>query len=121
MIKLVTPMKRRAGMSVSAFREYYENHHRLIGEKYLKGFATKYIRRFTTPLPDRSGKLIDPEYDVFLEIWYPDEETLRACVASANHPDIQREIREDEERLFDMTCMRSYLIDEFESDMVLPI
>ena len=117
MIKLVMPMKRRPGMSVEEFRDYYESRHRLIGEKYLKGYAEKYIRRFVDPLPDRQGELYDPEYDVILEIWYPDEATFKACGTHLSSPDIAREIREDEERLFDMRFMRSYLVTEVESDL----
>lgn len=117
MIKLVMPMKRRPGMSTEEFRDYYESSHRLIGEKYLKGYATKYMRRFVDPLPDRQGELYDPEYDVILEIWYPDEATFKACGVHLSEPDIAREIREDEEKLFDMGCMRSYLVNEVESDL----
>lgn len=117
MIKVVMPMKRRPGMSVAEFREYYESKHRLIGEKYLKGFASKYMRRFTNPTTDRDGQLRDPEYDVFLEIWYPDQETMEACGKLLGSPDAQREIREDEEKLFDMRFMRSYVVDECVSDL----
>ena len=119
MIKLVMPMKRRPGMSIAEFRDYYESSHRLIGEKYLKGYAAKYMRRFVDPLPDREGKLYDPEYDVILEIWYPDEATFKACGAHLSSPDIAAEIREDEEKLFDMRFMRSYLVSEVESDLSL--
>ena len=115
MIKLVMPMKRKPGMTVTQFREYYESTHREIGEKYLKGFASKYIRRFTNPNIDRDGELREPEYDVFLEIWYPDQETYAACGEALSRPEVAKEIREDEEKLFDMRFMRSYLVDEFES------
>ena len=109
-------------MSIEEFREYYETRHRLIGEKYLTGYASRYIRRFMNPLPDRSGNLTDPEYDVILEIWYPDEETFRRCGQSLSQPDVAREIREDEEKLFDMDHrhMRSYLVEEHESDIGEP-
>ncbi|MBT4161195.1 MAG: EthD domain-containing protein [Gammaproteobacteria bacterium] len=117
MIKLVMPMKRRPGMSIPEFREYYETKHRVIGEKYLKGFATRYLRRFLDPLPDREGNLSDPEYDVILEIWYPDEETYRACGVKLSEPAVVKEIKEDEEKLFDLRTMRSYLVDECESDL----
>ena len=43
MIKVIMLMKRRPGMTIPEFREYYENNHRVIGEKYLNGFAVKYI------------------------------------------------------------------------------
>ena len=104
-------------MTIPEFREYYESKHRLIGEKYLKGFATKYLRRFVNPLPDRSGELYDPDYDVILEIWYPDEATFKACGEALSRPEVAQEIREDEEKLFDMTCMRSYLVDECLSEI----
>ena len=119
MIKIVMPMKRRLGMSVEEFRDYYENHHRLIGEKYLSGYASKYLRRFTNPTPDREGNLTDPEFDVFLEIWYPDMETMQSCSEKLSEPEANKEIYTDEEKLFDTNIknMRSYILDEFESDI----
>ena len=117
MIKLVSPMKRRPGMTVEAFREYYESRHRLIGEKYLRGYAVKYMRRFTNARVDRDGTLREPEYDVFLEIWYPDEATMLACAEQMRTPEAQTEILEDERNLFDPTSMRVYVVDEFESDL----
>ena len=117
MIKLVMPMRRRPGMTIPEFREYYESKHRLIGEKYLKGYVTKYMRRFVDPLPDRKGELNDPDFDVILEIWYPDQEAFAACGEHLRAPEIAAEIREDEEKLFDMTYMRSYLVEEVVSDI----
>ena len=110
-------MKRRPGMSVSEFREYYETKHRLIGEKYLTGYATRYLRRFTNPNMDRDGQLRDPEYDVFLEIWYSDQEAYEACGKALSAPEVAKEIKEDEEKVFDMRFMRSYLVEEVESDL----
>ena len=49
---------------------------------------------------------------MFLEIWYPDQATMEACGKRLSSPDVQREIREDEEKVFDMRFMRSYLVDE---------
>ncbi len=116
-VKLVMPMKRRPGMTIEEFREYYETHHRLLGEKYLAGYVTRYFRRFLNPLRARDGTLTDPEYDVILEIWYPDQEAFEACGRHLSQPDIAQEIREDEERIFNMDFMRSYLVEECESDM----
>lgn len=117
MIKVVMPMKRRPGMTVAEFREYYESTHRLIGEKYLSGYATRYMRRFTNPTPDRDGKLREPEYDVLLEVWYPDEATMQACSSVMSASEVQQEIRADEERLFDTRFMRSYIVDEYVSEL----
>lgn len=117
MIKFVMPMRRKPGMSTEAFRAYYENHHRLLGEKYLKGYAVKYLRRFMDPLPDRDGQLRDPDFDVLLEIWYPDAETQAACGRHLSQPEIRKEIAADEEKLFDLTSMRGYVVQEHESDI----
>ena len=117
MIKVVMPMRRRPGMTVAEFREYYETRHRLIGEKHLRGYASRYMRRFTNPTVDRDGQLREPEYDVFLEIWYPDQATMEACAAALNAPEARREIREDEARLFDTRLMRSYVVEEHVSTL----
>ena len=120
MIKQVMPMKRRPGMSVAEFREYYESRHRLIGEKYLRGYAVKYMRRFTNPTVDRDSELRDPEYDVFMEIWYPDEATMAACSKALSTPEVRDEIAEDEAKLFDLRHMRSYIVDEHVSELTAP-
>ena len=36
MIKVIMLMKRRPGMTISEFRDYYENNHRVIGENILR-------------------------------------------------------------------------------------
>ena len=118
MIKLIMPIKRRPGMTVAEFRTYYETRHRLIGEKYLSGYASRYLRRYTNPTRDRDGQIRDPDYDVFLEIWYPDEATMVACSKRLGSAEARKEISEDEARLFDLSSMRSYVIEEHESDLV---
>ena len=80
MIKLISPMKRRPGISIEEFREYYEKKHRVIGEKYLTGFATKYMRRFTNSLPDHSGKVKSGT-----QIWKPIMHALRNLENQISH------------------------------------
>ena len=46
MVKIVTLLTRKPGMSREEFIDHYETHHRKIGEKYLGGFASKYQRRY---------------------------------------------------------------------------
>ena len=119
MIKVIGLLKRRPGMTVAEFREYYETRHRLIGEKYLTGFASRYRRRFLDPSPDRvTGELPEAEYDVIMEIWYPDQATYEAASARLAEPEVTREIIADEERLFDRPKMRFFLVgEERESDV----
>lgn len=117
-IKMIGLLKRRPGMSPEAFREYYESTHRRIGEKYLRGFAGRYMRRYLTPFPNPlTGALDEGEFDVVLEIWYPDRAAFDAANAQFAVADIAREIAEDEERLFDRGRMRFFFVDEAVSDL----
>jgi hypothetical protein len=110
MIKVVTTLKKRKEMSTENFRAYYEYSHRLIGEKYLNGYATRYIRRYLDPITDIEGNLSQPQFDVLLEIWFPDESTFVACSKRLKEPEVAREIVEDEERLFDPREKCSYIV-----------
>ena len=104
-------------MSREAFIEHYETHHRKIGEKYLSGFAVKYQRRYlqSAGLRDQEGDA--PPFDVLMEIWYPDQGALNAALAVLSTDEAQAEITADEERLFDRALIRSYTVEEYESEM----
>ena len=117
MIKLIMPMKRKPGLSVEEFREYYESHHRLIGEKYLSGYASRYMRRYPQPTAGRDGNIHDPEYDVFLEVWYKDEAAMQACGKVMREKEAAAEILSDEENLFDTRYMQSYVVVDCESEL----
>lgn len=114
MIKLVTLLTRRPGMSKQDFIAYYESTHRLIGEKVLGGYASRYVRRFTTPA-DGVEKPGDP--DVVMEIWFKDRATYEACFAALSEPEVMQMVVEDEERLFDRPLIRGFLVEEHESEL----
>ena len=117
MIKVVTLLTRKPGMSREVFIEHYETHHRKIGEKYLGGFATKYQRRYLQSAGFREQEGEEPPFDVLMEIWYPDQGTLSAALAVLSTDEAQAEITADEERLFDRGLIRSYTVEEYESEM----
>ena len=117
MIKVVTMLTRKPGMSREAFIEHYETHHRKIGEKYLSGFAVKYQRRYLQSAGFRGQEGATPPFDVLMEIWYPDQDTLDAALAVLSTDEAQAEIMADEERLFDRDLIRSYMVEEYESEM----
>ena len=117
MIKVVTLLTRKPGMSREAFIEHYETHHRKIGEKYLSGFATKYQRRYMQSAGFREQDGDAPPFDVLMEIWYPDQDALNGALAVLSTEEAQAEIAADEERLFDRDLIRSYTVKEYESQM----
>lgn len=118
MIKLVTLMRRKPGLGMDEFQDRYENGHRLIGERYLRGHASRYVRRFLHPVgtPGHATPL-QADYDVLMEIWFPDQAAFDAAMAAISAPAAAREIAEDEARLFDRDSLRSFTVEEFESDM----
>ena len=117
MIKVVTLLTRKPGMSREAFIEYYETHHRKIGEKYLSGFAARYQRRYLQSAGFKEQDGGAPPFDVLTEIWYPDQEALNGALAVLSTDEAQAEIAADEERLFDRDLIRSYMVEEYESAM----
>lgn len=119
MIKTVGLLKRRQGMSVEAFRAYYESTHRVIGEKYLSGHACKYMRRFLNPAsaPDTATFGAAEDFDVILEIWYPDQAAYAAASERIAAPDAAAEILADELKLFDREKNRFFTVTESVSDL----
>ena len=55
MIKVVTTLRKKKNMSTEDFRDYYERKHRLIGEKYLSGYAIRYVRHYMNPITQIDG------------------------------------------------------------------
>jgi len=119
MIKTVGLLKRRKGMSVEDFRAYYESTHRVIGERVLAGYSCKYMRRFLNPSSDSQAATFGAEgdFDVVLEIWYPDDATAEACQKHLATFDIAAEILADELKLFDRDKNRFFTVTESVSDM----
>ena len=122
MIKVIGLLKRRPGMSIEAFREYYESTHRRIGEDVLSGYACRYLRRFLDSTSPRESAPFGAagDFDVILEIWYPDEATYQTARAHLAQPDIARRIIDDEEQLFDRPRNRFFTVVEAESELPEP-
>lgn len=111
-VTLMTLLKRRSGMSKADFIAYYETHHRRIGEEVLSGYASRYVRRFLLPA---DGTDQDHDFDVVLEIDFPDQATMDACFAAMQSPEIMNRIVADEERLFDRSRNRVFAVEEHAS------
>jgi hypothetical protein len=118
MIKMVTLLKRKQGMSMEEFISHYEARHSKIGEKYLFPHATRYVRRYLYPLaqPAAIQSPVEQHYDVITEIWFPDQSAMDAAFSGLSTNETQAEILEDELKLFDRSRIHSYRLEERESD-----
>jgi len=118
MIKLVTLLTKKPGLSREAFIEHYETHHKKIGEKYLSGYAVKYQRRYLQVADSANHAPEELPFDVLMEIWFPDQARMDAAMALIASEEAQAEIIADEARLFDRELIRSYVVEEYESEML---
>jgi len=113
--KILLFMKRRPGMSMEAFEDYYENHHAPLCAKYASGIS-RYIRRFLTPHPNpETGEKGELPYDVITELWFEDEAVFRGTVQYLSTSIMPDEVVADEKRLFDRPKLRMATVVERES------
>jgi len=103
MIKVITCIKRKPGMSVEDFQAYWRTDH----AEVVKGLPNlrRYIQSHALPGGYRKGEL---PYDGIAEIWVDDVDTLRANAGGAAYEAIQR----DEENFIDRPNMATILTQE---------
>ena len=107
-VTVITMLKRRPGMSREDFVAYYESNHARIGEKVLKDYATRYVRRYIEPL---DGIERPDDYDVVMEIDFPDQARRDAFFQWVGDDQaIMDMIAEDEEKLFDRDRIRTFTV-----------
>ena len=114
--KILLFMKRKPGMSVEAFRDYYENHHVPLCAKYTQGIS-RYVRRYLDPQPNaEQGHNDELPYDVLTELWIDDEATYRATVEYLATTVMPEDVTTDEANLFDRPTMRMATVVECETN-----
>ena len=115
MFKTVVMLKRRSGMSMKDFMDYYENYHRKVGEKFLPE-GVYYVRRFLRGVPNPvTGEVPELDFDCLTEMWFESREAFDAAMVALGEPAVAAEIAEDEEKLFDRSKIQFCTIEEHES------
>ncbi len=113
MTKVVLLMKRKPGLSLEAFRDYYERNHAPLAKRLLGAFMLDYRRNYrsggisteNTDAPDGE------DFDVITEIWYKDKASMEAMWAHARKPEIAAQIDADGAKFMD-PAMRFYVVEE---------
>lgn len=117
MIKLVALFKRKAGMSMDEFSQYYENNHVPLVKKYMPQII-HYRRNYIIPGSTLEAGHMDsaapplPAFDVITEVWFENREQYDAMIAVTSDPKIGAIIADDEAKFFDRTSMTMFLVDE---------
>ena len=115
--KILLLMKRKPGMSLAEFRDYYENNHRKLGEKALPN-ALRYVRRYVQPEKNPiTGEAIPLPFDAILEIWMNSRAEWDATQAGLAGSEMMQAIYEDEEKLFASHDNPMFTVEEADSPM----
>ncbi|MGD9602913.1 MAG: EthD domain-containing protein [Gammaproteobacteria bacterium] len=117
MFKVMILIRRKPGMSMEEFIRYYETSHAPLGASKVPNMK-RYVRHFLRPY----GNAVygtDPasQYDVVTELWFDDEADFQRGMAYLTEPETARIIGEDEEKLFDKSSIRFYVVEEHETRM----
>jgi uncharacterized protein (TIGR02118 family) len=103
MVKAFNFFKRKPGLSVDDFRNYWLNEHAAIIRAIPE--LRKYIASITLPSAYRKR---EPLYDGISEAWFDDENTMRATADSAP----RRAATTDDAKFVDMSTTGSIITDE---------
>ena len=114
--KILLLMKRRPGMSVEAFRNYYENVHVPLATRHGASMS-RYVRRYLDPRPHPETGVNELPYGVIPELWFDDEATFRASLEHLTTSTMPDEVVDDERKLFDRSSFRIATVVECETDM----
>ena len=103
MVKVITFLKRKAGMPVEEFQRYWRERHPEIVTR-LPGIR-RYVQSHTLPAAYKDG---EPIYDGIAEVWADDTDALRAMTRSPDHAALQA----DEARFIDRSTMGVVITDD---------
>jgi uncharacterized protein (TIGR02118 family) len=96
MVKVLTFIKRKPGLTVEDFQRYWLTRHPAVVTR-LPG-VRRYVQSHTLPASYRKG---EPAWDGIAEVWADDTDALRAMTRSAANADVQA----DEAQFIDRTTM----------------
>jgi uncharacterized protein (TIGR02118 family) len=102
-IKVVTCLKRKAGMSVEEFQTYWRERHPAVVVR-LPG-VRRYVQSHTRLAGYRKG---EPIYDGIAEVWFDDSQAMHALRGT----DELAAVEADEPRFMDSSTKRVILTDE---------
>jgi len=103
MVKMVTCIKRKPGLSVEAFQDYWRTKHVDVVVK-MPGIR-KYVQSHTLLSGYRKG---EPVYDGIAEVWFDDTGAMKFL---ATTPEF-RAVQEDEPKFIDIATMASIITEE---------
>lgn len=117
MIKLVYCLRKRADLSIEAFREHWLGEHAALMKRLQSTLgALKYVQSHSldTPINDELPKSrgMPPRYEGITEVWYESLEKMQQSFRSAEFQKSRALLIEDEAKFIDFSNSRSFLTEE---------
>jgi uncharacterized protein (TIGR02118 family) len=105
MIKGMSLVKRKPGLTQEEFSRHYEEVHVPLALNHFR--FKRYVRNYVIKLPDAD----EPEFDCITEVWF---ETAEDCQAAAEFSvsEAYKVIAEDEEKFMDRSKIVAFLVEE---------
>ena len=106
MIKVITLLKRKKGMSQEEFSRYWEEQHGPLTARVSPGMR-RYVQNHAARLPGGG----EPPIDGVVEVWFDDLESWRAA-ADFYQGNAGKVIRDDEEKFIDRSETVFFIAEE---------
>ena len=123
MIKIIFLLKRKQGLTLAEFRNYYEENHVKLAYKLHSDLIVDYRRNYvksaihdpsSTP-PGQTPPAYDIGYDCITEMWVKDEAALEEMARRMNDPKINPVIVQDESNFMERPAIVQVFVDEVRS------
>lgn len=110
MIKLVTCIRRKPGLTFEQFRHHEECEHVPLVRSIMGSDLVAYVRNYPTQ-GGSTGFKSNIEYDAIVESHFPDRAAFDRAIAAANSPQNSARLKADYERYLDVGSVRQSLVE----------
>lgn len=111
-MKMIALLRRKAGLSTEAFRDYYEAHHVPLIKRQQGPTLLRYSRNYVIPGSQISGLSIEGEFDVVTECDYADRAGMETAMARLSTAEATSEREADEKNFLDRAAIRVFFVEE---------
>ena len=111
MIKRITLIKARNGMSPADFKAYYESSHAPMAKR-LFPMVADYRRNFIGAVARHPEGQTHPGFDAITELWFTDEANFKAFTDKLARPEVRAEVQADEAKFMQVDQTWSFVVDE---------